>query len=78
MTLYGLYYEDSNNEGAREHWNTFYTPLEVFDTDAARKARKAFLTTKCKTFEYHEIEFDVMTAADATQPLDVIYDEDDP
>ena len=42
MKLYILNYD--TDTGAREEWNTFYTPCEVFSTEELREARIAFLT----------------------------------
>ena len=37
MKVYLLYYD--NDHGDRENWNTFYTPVEVFLSEAERQAR---------------------------------------
>lgn len=38
MKLYLLYY--CEEDGSREEWSVFYTPCEIFTTDAARQKRK--------------------------------------
>jgi len=41
MKVYILNYDQDT--GAREEWNTFYTPCEVFSTEELRAARIAVL-----------------------------------
>lgn len=55
MTVYLLYYD--NEEGNREDWNTFYTPVEIFDNEKKREERKKELAAQ--GFEFHEIEVEV-------------------
>lgn len=43
MKLYLLYYDE--NTGAREEWNTFYTPCEIYSSDELRHRRIEELKT---------------------------------
>ncbi len=52
MRVFLLYYD--HNTGAREEWNTFYTPCEVFLDDLDRRARRAFLLAQDPTLRFHE------------------------
>lgn len=52
MKVYLLYYDC--NSGSREEWNTFYTPCEVFASDAERKARIDVI--KAESTDYNDDE----------------------
>lgn len=47
------YCEDT---GDREDWNTFYTPTELFSTEALRAARMKVLLDENPLLEFHEHE----------------------
>lgn len=56
--MYLLYYDCDN--GSREDWNIFYTPVEVFSTKEKRDARIAYIkekltekVMKALNFEFH-------------------------
>ena len=67
MRLYLLYYD--TDRGDREEWNTFYTPVEVFDSAAKRRARIEFIAAQVdedgEPYEYafHCVDTALMTDA---------------
>ena len=65
MKLYLLYYDvDYGNRGA---WNTFYTPVEVFDSAEKRQARIDFIKAQVDEdgepvgYDFHEVDTVLMT-----------------
>lgn len=56
--------------GAREEWNTFYTPCEAFATKAERQARRDFLSKKYADLgiDFHTLDLEPMT--NITEPCD--------
>jgi hypothetical protein len=50
--IYLLFYDCDN--GDRENWNTFYTPVEAFDCPAKRDARWAVLSAQDPELERHD------------------------
>lgn len=61
--IYLLFYDTDN--GSREEWNTFYTPVEAFSSEELRNARKAKLMQAvddegedCE-YNFHEVEVEV-------------------
>lgn len=54
MIIYVLQYDSDN--GAREDWNVFYTPLELFATRAERAQRKADIKAYDPEQEFCEVE----------------------
>jgi hypothetical protein len=67
MKLYLLYYD--TDHGNREAWNTFYTPVEVFDSAEKRQARMDFIQKQVDEdgepveYEFHEVDTVLMTDA---------------
>jgi hypothetical protein len=76
MKLYLLYYDI--DYGNREAWNTFYTPVEVFDSAEKRQARIDFIQKQVDDtnllliqkqvgepveYEFHEVDTVLMTDA---------------
>ena len=67
MKLYLLYYD--TDYGSREEWNTFYTPVEVFDSEAKRQARIDFIKQQVDEegepvlYEFHTVDKELMTDA---------------
>ena len=65
MKLYLLYYD--HDYGDRENWNTFYTPVEVFDSAEKRQARIDFIEQQVDEdgepldYEFHEVDTELMT-----------------
>lgn len=59
MKLYLLFYD--TDVGSREEWNTFYTPVEVFDSAAKRQARIDFIRQQSTDYDFHEIDTELMT-----------------
>jgi hypothetical protein len=57
MTLYMLSYDEDN--GDREDWNVFYTPVEAFSSDEKRKARIEVLRAANCDYEFHEYEIEL-------------------
>jgi len=66
MKLYFLAYD--LDHGARESWNVFYTPMEVFDSEKARQDRKDALTKTNPALEFEERDLPLLTAADVGRP----------
>jgi len=70
MKVYLLYFDI--DYGNREAWNTFYTPVEVFDDPAKRQARIDFIRQQVDEdgepveYEFHEVDKMVMTDAEIT------------
>ena len=68
MKLYLLYYD--TDYGSREEWNTFYTPVEVFDSEAKRQARIDFIKQQVDedgepvAYEFHTVDKMIMTDAE--------------
>jgi hypothetical protein len=61
--VYLLFYD--TDTGAREEWNTFYTPCEVFTNPEDRQKRIEHIKKLAAQldegeFEFHENEVDVM------------------
>ena len=71
MKLYLLYYD--TDRGDREEWNTFYTPCEVFDSAAKRRARIDFIKAQVDEdgepveYGFHEVDTEIMTGAKAQE-----------
>ena len=67
MKLYLLYYD--TDRGDREEWNTFYTPCEVFDSAAKRRARIEFIKQQVDAYGdpvdygFHEVNTEIMPDA---------------
>lgn len=67
MKVYLLYYDI--DYGNREAWNTFYTPVEVFDSAEKRQARIDFIRQQVDQdgepveYEFHEVDEEIMTDA---------------
>lgn len=67
MKVYLLYYD--TDYGNREAWNTFYTPVEVFDSEAKRQARIDFIKQQVDEegepvlYEFHTVDKELMTDA---------------
>ena len=65
MKLYLLYYD--TDSGSREEWNTFYTPVEVFDSAKKRQARIDFIKAQVDEdgdpvrYEFHKVDTVLMT-----------------
>lgn len=65
MKLYLLYYD--TDMGSREEWNTFYTPVEVFDDPKKRQARIDFIKQQVDEdgdpigYEFHTVDTVIMT-----------------
>lgn len=63
--VYLLYYDV--DYGQREAWNTFYTPVEVFDSAERRQARMDFIRQQVDQdgepveYEFHEVDTVLMT-----------------
>ena len=68
MKLYLLYYD--TDYGSREEWNTFYTPVEVFDSAEKRQARIDFIRQQVDQdgepvgYDFHTVDTEIMTDAD--------------
>ena len=68
MKLYLLYYD--TDYGSREEWNTFYTPVEVFDTAEKRQNRIDFIKQQVNEnnepleYEFHTVDTTIMAEAD--------------
>jgi hypothetical protein len=69
MKVYLLYYD--NDTGGREDWNTFYTPVEVFLSEAERQARIDVIKAQSEDYTdddcFYEVDTDVMTPAQAKE-----------
>lgn len=63
--VYALFY-DHDDTGAREEWNTFYTPCEVFATPADRATRQAALKAADPDLEFHEVDLEIPPSAAVT------------
>lgn len=65
--VYLLYYDV--DYGQREAWNTFYTPVEVFDSAEKRQARMDFICQQVDQdgepvkYDFHEVDTVLMTDA---------------
>ena len=65
MKVYLLYYD--TNMGSREEWNTFYTPVEVFDSAKKRQDRIDFIKSQVDEdgdpvrYEFHTVNTVLMT-----------------
>lgn len=63
MKIFLLYYDTDN--GDREEWNTFYTPVEAFTTDGRRECRKKELVIAVdehgnpKNYCFHELNVEL-------------------
>ncbi len=68
MKVYLLYYD--TDYGSREEWNTFYTPVEVFDSEGKRQARIDFIKQQVDedgepvAYEFHTVDKMIMTDAE--------------
>jgi hypothetical protein len=60
--VYVLFY-DHDGSGAREEWNTFYTPCEVFATVTDRDVRKAALSSADPDLCFHELDLEMPPSA---------------
>ena len=56
--VYILFY-DHDGSGAREEWNTFYTPCEAFASAMDRDLRKTNLTAADPDLSFHELDLDM-------------------
>ena len=71
MKIYLLYYD--TDMGEREEWNTFYTPVEVFDSAEKRQARIDFIKAqvdedgKPVKYDFHEVDTEIMTDVKAQE-----------
>ena len=54
MIVYVLQFDDDT--GAREDWNVFYTPMEIFDTKAERDQRIADIKAYDPSQEFEETD----------------------
>ena len=69
MKLYLLYY-DTDCGLSREEWNTFYTPVEVFDSEEKRRARIKFIKKQVDEdgeplgYHFHKVDTTIMTDAE--------------
>lgn len=67
MKIYLLYYD--TDHGSREEWNTFYTPCEVFDSEAKRQTRIDFIKSQVDEdgepteYEFYTVDTELMTDA---------------
>ena len=65
MKVYLLYYD--TDYGSREEWNTFYTPVEVFDSAKKRQDRIDFIKQQVDedgesvAYEFHTVDAMIMT-----------------
>ena len=65
MKVYLLYYD--TDFGNREEWNTFYTPVEVFDSKEKRQARIDFIKQQVNEdgdpagYKFHTVDEHIMT-----------------
>jgi len=73
---YLLFYDV--DEGSRENWNTFYTPVEAFASEEDRQARMDFLKTITENhwgdpvqYHFHTVDIGVITGAGITVAPDV-------
>ncbi len=68
MKVYLLYYD--TDYGSREEWNTFYTPVEVFDSAKKRQDRIDFIKQQVDedgepvAYEFHTVDKMIMTDAE--------------
>jgi hypothetical protein len=68
MKVYLLYYD--TDYGSREEWNTFYTPVEVFDSAKKRQDRIDFIKQQVDkdgesvAYEFHTVDTMIMTDAE--------------
>lgn len=77
MTMYVLFYD--RDDGNREDWSVFYTPMEIFATEKERADRIAFIENQIANdpeidddeFEFHTIEVEMMTSESALVPADI-------
>lgn len=69
MKVYLLYYD--TDHGDREEWNIFYTPCEVFATDAERQSRIDVIKSQSEEYTdddcFHKVDKDVMTPEKAKE-----------
>lgn len=54
MIVYVLQYDEDN--GSREDWNVFYTPIELFATKAERDQRIADIEAYDPSMEFEKTE----------------------
>lgn len=68
--IYLLFHD--RDTGAREEWNTFYTPCEAFATREERQARRDFLSQKYADLgiDFHELDPEHVTVHSVTEPVD--------
>ena len=63
MKVYLLYYDNDN--GDRENWNIFYTPVEVFLSEAERQARIDVIKSQSEDYTdddcFYKVDKTVMT-----------------
>lgn len=63
MKVYLLYYD--TDYGSREEWNTFYTPVEVFDSEEKRQARIDFIKSNSEDYtdedQFYTVDTELMT-----------------
>lgn len=57
MMVYLLFYSQDN--GDREDWNVFYTPVEVFSTPALRLSRQLALAAQDPHLQFHTQDLQV-------------------
>jgi hypothetical protein len=69
MKVYLLYYD--HDYGDRENWNTFYTPVEVFLSEAERQARIDVIKAQSEDYTdedcFYTVDVDVMTPEQAQE-----------
>jgi hypothetical protein len=66
QTLYLLAYD--SDDGNREDWSVFYTPLELFKTEEDRQKRMDYLKNhpEWENREFHTEELTVLEGAEIT------------
>jgi hypothetical protein len=69
MKVFLLYYD--TDYGSREEWNTFYTPVEVFDSEQKRQARIDVIKAQSEDFKdddcFHTVDTEIMSDAKAQE-----------
>lgn len=75
MSVYLLFYD--TDDGSREEWNTFYTPVEAFPSAEARQLRRDWLSKKYKLLEFYELDLKYETHADIQRPIMNVEEDDE-
>jgi hypothetical protein len=75
--IYALFYDCDN--GNREDWNIFYTPLELFATAEERAARIAYIKSKASDpeLDFEERDLELTTDTNALIDRKVMVEDDD-